>query len=263
VKYTNGTSTTFTQSLSDWATPQGYSGESVVAAMDHRDLFNGTTQSGPFYLYGYTFAIKSSLTVSSLVLPANRNVAIAAVGLSGGTGSTTTNGLTSGNVADAMVKDGSTFSGAGFDGGDTAYSTTLLGTSIDWNNLSFSFLPANTNNGASSETLTLPSGQFTTLSLLGAAANGDQTSQTFIVKYTDGTTSTFTQNLSDWETGPAGYPGESIAATMAYRDLSNGTTQTGPFYLYGYSFAINSSKTVSSLILPANSNVVIVAVGLK
>jgi YD repeat-containing protein len=65
--------------------------------------------------------------------------------------------------------------------------------------------------------------------------NGAQANQTFVVHYTDGSTQTFTQSLSDWHT-PGGYPGESEAVSMAYRDKSTGTTQTlsTPFYAYGY-----------------------------
>ena len=40
---------------------------------------------------------------------------------------------------------------------------------------------------------------------------------------------------------------------MAYRISSNGTVDNGPFYLYGYSFAINSAKTVQSITLPSNT----------
>jgi hypothetical protein len=83
------------------------------------------------------------------------------------------------------------------------------------------------------------------------------------VKYTNGTSTNFTQSMSDWGQTPAGYSGESTASTMSYRDVNNGTTQSGTFYLHGYSFAINNSLTVSSIVLPANGNVVVVAIDLK
>jgi alpha-L-fucosidase 2 len=261
VKYTNGTSTNFTQSMSDWgATPAGYSGESTAATMGYRDVSNGSTQSGTFYLHGYSFAINSALTVSSIVLPANANVVVVAIDLSGGAA---TNGLTSGNLADSLTNDGTTWSGGGIDGGGHSLSSTLLGSSLSWNGLTFTFLSPNTSNGASNETVTLPSGQFSTVSVLAVAVNGNQTSQTFTVKYTNGTSTNFTQSMSDWGTTPAGYSGESTAATMSHRDVNNGTTQSGTFYLHGYSFAINSSLTVSSIVLPANGNVVVVAIDLK
>jgi hypothetical protein len=49
---------------------------------------------------------------------------------------------------------------------------------------------------------------------------------------------------------------------MAYRIAPSGATSTGPVYLYGYSFALNSAKTVKSLTLPTNRNVVVFAVDL-
>ena len=47
---------------------------------------------------------------------------------------------------------------------------------------------------------------------------------------------------------------------MAYRVQSNGSLDNRTFYLYGYSFALNSAKTVSSLTLPKTRNVIVLAV---
>ena len=56
------------------------------------------------------------------------------------------------------------------------------------------------------------------------------------------------KSLSDWN-APQGYAGESQVSKMAYRIKATGAEQTGPFYLYGYTFALNSSKTAVSLTL--------------
>ena len=69
---------------------------------------------------------------------------------------------------------------------------------------------------------------------LGTGVDGSQASQTFVVTYTDGTTATFTQSLSDWLT-PQNFTGETKALAMAYRDDSDGTKDTRTFNLYGYS----------------------------
>jgi len=71
-----------------------------------------------------------------------------------------------------------------------------------------------------------------------------------------------TQSLSDWFT-PQSYAGESIAQTEAYRISPNGTLDQRTFYLYGYTFALNSAKTVKSLTLPKNANVVVLGVTLQ
>ena len=49
---------------------------------------------------------------------------------------------------------------------------------------------------------------------------------------------------------------------MAYRDVWSGTQNAGTFDLYAYSFTLNATKTVASLTLPNNANVVVVAVTL-
>ncbi|HWZ94334.1 MAG TPA: carbohydrate-binding protein [Opitutaceae bacterium] len=261
VHYTDGTSSTFTQSFSDWGIPSAnYPGESTVLTMSYRDTNTGGRDTRSIYIYGYSFALNSAKTVSSLVLPANRFVGIIAAGLSGGTNALS---AASANI-EGMVTDGTTFPNTGgFDSVGNAYSATVLGSSITWNGLSFSLLPANANNGASNETVTLPAGQFSTLSLLGSGMGGGQTNQTIKVNYTDGTNSTFTQSFSDWGIPSANYPGESTVLTMSYRDTNTGGRDTRSIYLYGYSFALNSAKTVSSLVLPANRFVAIVGANLS
>ena len=96
------------------------------------------------------------------------------------------------------------------------------------------------------------------ISLLALGINGNQQGQSFAVTYSDGTSSVFTQSLSDWYT-PQSYAGESIAAAMAYRINPSGDRDNRPFNLYGYSFALNAAKTVQSITLPANRNVVVLA----
>ena len=100
------------------------------------------------------------------------------------------------------------------------------------------------------------------MNLLATGVNGNQVNQKFVVTYTDGSTTSITQSLSDWF-APQNYAGESQASKMAYRLTASGATQNGPFYLYGYSFAINSAKTVKSLALPQNRNVVVLSVDLN
>jgi hypothetical protein len=46
---------------------------------------------------------------------------------------------------------------------------------------------------------------------------------------------------------------------MPYRISSSGSQDDRPFYLYAYSFALNRAKTVQSLTLPKNRNVIVLA----
>ncbi|HMD16342.1 MAG TPA: hypothetical protein VKH18_06715 [Terriglobales bacterium] len=150
----------------------------------------------------------------------------------------------------------------GMDYGGNAYSSNLLGLTRTWNGTTFTFGAANAVDAWANVTITLPSGSFGSLEILAAAVNGNQIGQTFTVNYTDGTTSTFTQSLSDWYYGTQGYPGESVAVTMAYENTYTGGERVHTTYIYGYVFNLNASKTVKSLTLPVNANVVVLAAAL-
>jgi hypothetical protein len=163
-----------------------------------------------------------------------------------------------------IYADGSTFSGTGgLDGGGEALSANLLGTTQTWMGTTFAIGPAGSSDvvSASGQTITLPAGQYGTLALLATGINGNQPNLTFTVKYTDGTTATFTQSVSDWF-APQNNSGESEAVTMAYRDHSNGTKDNRTFFVYGYKFALDSAKTVSSVTLPNQPNFKLLAINL-
>jgi hypothetical protein len=163
-----------------------------------------------------------------------------------------------------ITTDGSTFSASGgLDVWGDALSSNLLGSTVNWNSRGYNLGPANVNNvvRAAGQTINLPAGNYSTLSFLATGVNGNQLNQTFTVTYTDGTTQTFTQSLSDWFT-PENFSGESRAVAMGYRNQNDGTRDSRPFYVYGYSLALNSGKTVKSITLPTNSNVLILAMDL-
>jgi hypothetical protein len=149
----------------------------------------------------------------------------------------------------------------GLNGQVTAYSANLLKAQQTIGGTTFYFGPANAPDAVSGKTVPLPAGQYSTLKMLATAVNGNQASQSFIVTYTDGTTASFKQSLSDWFT-PQSYAGESKAMSMAYRDTSTGLRDNRTFLLYGYSLTLNASKKVSSITLPNNRNVVVVAMTL-
>ena len=154
------------------------------------------------------------------------------------------------------------FTGSGLDAGGRSYSGVLLGASANVGGVVYAIGPMGVSDAVSGQTIMLPAGKFATLKLLATGVNGNQTAQIFTVIYTDGTTSSFTQNLSDW-CFPANYPGETNAVPGVYRDNSTGTIDVRPLYLYGYSFSLNSAKTVKSVTLPQNRNVVVLAATLS
>jgi hypothetical protein len=86
VTYSDNSTTTLTQSVSYWFTPQDYAGETIVKSMAYRNMYNGTKDNRTFDLYGYSFGINPNKTVKSLTLPATRNVCVLAVALSSNCG---------------------------------------------------------------------------------------------------------------------------------------------------------------------------------
>jgi hypothetical protein len=80
VTYTDGTMRTFTQSVSDWATPQRFLGESQVLTMPYRDMFDGTMDSSRnHFIYGYSFGLFTTKTVQSITLPNDEDVEVLAI----------------------------------------------------------------------------------------------------------------------------------------------------------------------------------------
>jgi hypothetical protein len=219
---------------------------------------NATVPTTGSTLYRAPFPVSSSETVQAIAVANGYQASAVAGGAYLFTGPATVN-LSSSADDDAISNNGSAPLNGGFDHGGHSYSANLLGTSVTWNGNIFTFGAAGAADAADWTTIPLPAGNYTTVSLLGAAVNGNQPNQSFVVTYTDGSTSTFVQGVSDWFTAHL-YPGESLVKTMANRVSTGGAQQAGPVYLYGYSFAINSAKTVKSITLPSNANVVILAV---
>jgi cyclophilin family peptidyl-prolyl cis-trans isomerase len=156
-----------------------------------------------------------------------------------------------------LFADGTKFS-RGIENG-YALSSTRLGNTITWKGVEFDLGAAGANNllSALGQTVNLTSGQFAKLAILAFAIDGHQRNQTFVVRYTDGTTSTLNQDISDWH-GSNGFTGESVAETT-FRNKSNGKAGKNEFELYAYTLDLNPAKTVASITLPNNSDVKVLA----
>ena len=209
------------------------------------------------------------LTVSGTsgsIAPLNAPYTILSVSAATGTGgSGTPVSLSSAFNVNGIDTDGTTFSAtSGLDGEGSAYSSNLLTGNRILNGVQFNFGPSNQSNAVygTGSPIPLPSGQFTTLQVLATGIEGPVLSQTLSVTYTDGTSSTFTQSFSDWcacSPNPGQQSGEVFAVSMPYRDLNTGAADDRQFNLYGYTFVLNSTKTVQSLTLPNNRNVIVLA----
>lgn len=263
VTYTDNSTTTFTQGISDWAAPQFYAGESSAISMNYRDYGGGTAGGTTVNVYGYSFTLNATKTVKSITLPSNGNLDIVAMNL---TATPVPASLASYYNRAGMYTDGVTFTNpatGGLDGGGAAYSATLLGGAINVGGTLFNFGPPNVTNviAAANQTILLPQGIYANLKMLGTGIQGLQSGQAFTVTYTDNTTTVFFQSLSDWFT-TNGNSGETNAVVMGHRNSSNGTADNRTFYLYGYSFKLNPTKTLQSIKLPSNANVIVTAISL-
>ena len=225
----------------------------------------GTATTGPTT----SFALNGTSGNIAQYTPSTQ-VAVSAATGTGGSGVPVS--LSSAYNLPAIYADGVTF-GNGLDGQGSGYSSNLLTPNRILNGVQFNFGPANTAScsasacindaiSAAGQTITLPANQqstYTALQLLATAFDGPILAQAtnVTVTYTDGTTSTFTQNFSDWcscsssTPSPGQQPGETFAVVMPYRDTATGGEDNTPFNLYGYAFVLNSAKTVQSFTLPA------------
>ena len=96
------------------------------------------------------------------------------------------------------------------------------------------------------------------IGFIGSAVNAGTTPSTgtVTVTYTDGSTSAGTLTMTDWTLGGGGgsvASGDTVAAKTPYRDYNGGSQQIGT-YLFANSVSVDSSKTVSSVTLPATAD---------
>jgi hypothetical protein len=263
VTYTDTSTATFTQNFSDWVNQQAFSGEVQAITMRYRNLSSGGSQTVNVSIDGYVIALDQTKTVQSITLPVDSNLVLLSMVLA--------NDPVGASLATyynraGIYTDGTAYTNpptGGFDGVGSSCSGTLLGSSQMWSNTLFTFGPVNATNviSCTNQTISLPPGNYSRLRMLATGVNGNQPSQSFLVTYTDATTANFVQSISDWFT-PQNYVGESKAVPMSHRNNANGGTDGRTFYLYGYSFNLNSAKTIQSVRVPNNANVVVTAISL-
>lgn len=263
IKYSDGTTTTVTQSFSDWANSQRYANESIAASLGYRTHSDGSSDSLQINIYAYNIPLDPTRTFRSITLPRNANVILMAVELANTPEPVS---LASFFNRAGIYTDSTTFTNpatGGLDGGGSALSATALGGSLTWSNTIFTLGTANATNVISTlgQTIPLPVGNYAAVRILATAYNGNQPSQTFTVKYGDGTSTNYTRGVSDWYS-PQNYFGESKAAPTGHRNNADGTKDGRTFYVYGYSLPLDVSKNAATLKLPNNANVIVLAVSL-
>ncbi len=285
LNYTDGTSEIWTQSFSDWCTPNYNPNEGIVSVQSYRDTATGGKDQTTNYIYGYSHPIAQGKKLESVTLPVDSGVIL--VGLEMSTSiAVTLDQNVSGRPLNAFGittppwqvnnQDGFDSNGNYFDAYDLNDTTPPGGDVISrgnappkeivmsWAGSAFEVGQIPTSNSEvggrkglrnvvrpDSQTIYMPSGTYTNLQLIGAGFNGTQSNQYITVNFTDGTTATWTQTFSDWASAPS--PG-----SVSGEAVMNGGTQVNalgnsvnrPANVYGYSYAIPSGKTLQSLTLP-------------
>jgi hypothetical protein len=253
-------------------------GRAVVVSHERSRSLGISRQGEKKLTYQDLLAVKTGMTNSEVITLlgkppershwTERKIIRVTSAVSGTGGSGTPVNLSTAFNLNSIYTDNTTFKTDGLDAAGYAYSSNLLTANRVFNGVQFNFGPADQLDAVhgTGQPISLPAGQFATLQLMAAGAYGPVLGQTVTVTYTDGTDSTFTQNFSDWcacAPNSGEQPGESLAVTMPYRDSSGGTQDNQESYLYAYTFALDRAKTVQSLILPQNRNVIVLAATLN
>ncbi len=341
LNYSDGSSTTSTQSFSDWVNPLTYSGESAAQCYPYRYSATTSPNRNSVCVYGYSIPVDSTKTATSLTLPNSSYILFLAMAMvppqvngtityspPAGTllepGTTTlqanftpsdpavaspttaTVPLTvtapvspiAANInwptpqpitwptplsavqldatasvpiepaivpiapkarAKIIATDGVPFISSGVDGSGREFSATQLAKALTPANSPFALLGPGIPDAVTSTTLQFPPLPGDTLFLLATAGSSAEINQPFLVTYTDGTSATTHLSLSPW-TNPQSFSGETTGIKTTIADLPDGTQQTGEFNLYLYQIPIDSTRTVATLTLPNNTDVIVAAV---
>jgi alpha-mannosidase len=161
-----------------------------------------------------------------------------------------------------IYKNGAKFeNSASLDAGGYALSEETLGEEQVGDEVVFKLGPPNVADAVTSKTVDLPTDKFASIRILATAVDENQARQIFTVNYTDGTSASFTQTLSDWS-GGGNVRGETVAVRVPYRLAGDGSQDSNPFHLFAYSFSLDPTKQVRSVTLPENRNVAVFAITL-
>jgi FG-GAP-like repeat/Bacterial Ig-like domain (group 3) len=171
----------------------------------------------------------------------------------------------------STATDGTSFGLAGFDGAGNSYSYNELnlGTQatdgqVNYQGTTFTLgqptVPNAITNGAV-YTLAQP-GNYSSVYLIGAGVNAVNRAP-FLLTYADNPSRPVTQtvNMSAWTRARGSNGGETVVATTDHANTRGGGSNPGTYRLYGYQIAADPTRTLLSVTVPNNRNVVIMALG--
>ena len=255
--FTDNSTVVWTQSFSDWGSPQNYGHEAIVSTQTYRNTASGGTQQFTNRIYGYSYTIPAGKTLASITLPTNQNVRLLDIQMSTATSVDLSSAYTSWGIANGSTQVANK---QGFDGGGYYYYSGNLGPLVAWSGATFNFgtVPTSSKGGnnfvqAKGQTIGLPQGNYGWLYLAAAGANGSQQNQKLTLTFSDGSTATWTQSFSDW-CSPSSFSGETIIQQQPNWVNQVGKVHSQTNYVYGYGYQIPEGKTLVSVTLPNNTN---------
>jgi hypothetical protein len=163
------------------------------------------------------------------------------------------------------MSDGASLSST--DGIDTSghylAASFLSGLTMSGTTATFNIAPADQKNVvyAIGQTVPLPPGNYANLYFLATTAWNSYPNQPFTLNYSTGAPVTVQQSFSIW-TQPQSYPGEQTVKAMPYRYNANGAQASTPVYLYGYTLPVDSTRQLTSIGLPNQGKINILAITL-
>ncbi len=259
----DGTRQAFQLGFSDW-TLNGYTqapsyNNRYFYGMTYRNTRSGQ-QNVASFLYYAEINIKSGEAVQSVTLPSQVNqgklhvysVAAGVAGFYDNVGVSSDQAPIFGNFdganhsysGQALQKAGIVFSTS-----ETPISFTLYGTNFTaaYGN---GVMPDNWIARGQAVNVATVNGA-TTLAFLGSSANGGSIGNG-TVNYTDGTSQQFSLGFSDWCAKTAPLYGNTIVASMTYRNSPIGTQNINN-YLYYADTAVDPNKTIANVVLPVTT----------
>lgn len=290
VNYTDGSSSTWVQSFSDWCDPNYYSGEAIYSTQSYRNVSDGTIDNTANNIYAYQYALEAGKDVESITLPFEYNLRILDIDVSSMYQldiAKNTFGITTPpwQVANHQGFDGngnyySSFTIAGDSSGSDAQQNNNIRSymPLSWNGVTFDIgqLPtSNSQVGGSSgprnvlktngTVIDVTEGSFDKLYIAAAGANGNQSGD-FILNWSDGSPSTtWQQTFSDWRNNgssdaPTGVEGQDVIVQgLVVNQLGNVTNNNS--WIYGYSYDLDG-RILDSITLPNNDNIGILGITL-
>jgi hypothetical protein len=257
--FTDGSTVVWTQSFSDWWSPQNYDHESIVQTQTYVNSASGVTSQRYNYVYGYSYTIPAGKALASVTLPDTADVRILDLQMSSSTAI-----FLDYNAFGIAAPGKNLPNSKGFDNKGQYYNSQLLGSEISWAGATFPIgAVAGTSNNfvlAQGQVVYMPLGSYEWLYLAGAVNTGraDSHSQQFTLTFSDGSTAVWSQSMSWWydpsNTNGGVFSGETIILMGDTVVNQVGGTPHDTNYVYGYAYQIPAGKRLVSITLPNNNN---------